>query len=154
MNGSVNPDDWDYSPHGGSAITGEIVCHSRADGFRLPTVEEWEYSASGGQNFKYSGSDNPDEVAWFKDNSEYKSHEAGTKAPNAYGLYDMSGNLWEWCWDRFKEDSNYYRVHKGGSSASGKELCEIQFTGHHYGSRYQPCYSYYTFGFRIARNLR
>ena len=154
VNGSVNPDDWDYSPHGGSAITGEIVCHSRADGFRLPTVEEWEYSASGGQNFKYSGSDNPDEVAWFKDNSEYKSHEAGTKAPNAYGLYDMSGNLWEWCWDRFKEDSNYYRVHKGGSSASGKELCEIQFTGHHYGSRYQPCYSYYTFGFRIARNLR
>ena len=154
VNGSTNPDDWDYSPHGGSAISGEVVRHIRADGFRLLTVDEWEYAANGGQNFKYSGSDNPDEVAWFKDNSDYKSHEVATKSPNGYGLYDMSGNLWEWCWDKFKEDSNYYRIHKGGSVASGKELCEIKFSGHHYGSRSQPCYSYFSFGFRIVRNLR
>lgn len=151
VNGSSNPEDWDYSPHGGSSILDEVVQDLNADGFRLPTEEEWEYAAKGGQNFKYSGSNNPDEVAWFKDNSGYKPHEAGSKSPNGYGLYDMSGSVWEWCWDRFIEKSNYYRIHKGGSIGSGKELCEIKFTGHHYGSRSQPCYSYFTFGFRIAQ---
>ena len=151
---SSNPDDWDYSPHGGSSISADVVQDLNADGFRLLTVEEWEFAAKGGQAYKYSGSGNIDQVAWFKGNSEYKSHEAGTKTANGYGLYDMSGNVWEWCWDRLKKDSNYYRIHKGGSSASARELCEIGFSGHHYGSRYQPCYSYYTFGFRIGRTDR
>ena len=152
VNGSTNPDDWDYSPHCGNSILGEIVQNLSADGFRLPSIKEWEHAASGGKSLAYLGSENLDDVAWYKNNSDFKIHEVALKAPNAYGLYDMSGNVWEWCQDLFQEDSKCYRVRKGGSVASGKELCEIRFTGHHYASRSQPCYSYFTFGFRIVKN--
>ena len=76
---------------------------------RLPTETEWEYAARGGpywgDYFVYSGSDNIDEVGWYKGNSRDKSKEVGKKKPNQLGLYDMSGNLWEWCQDYYHEDT-------------------------------------------------
>jgi formylglycine-generating enzyme required for sulfatase activity len=76
--------------------------------YKLPTEAEWEYAArSGGKREKYSGGDNVDSVAWYDSNSDNKTHPAGTKSQNGLGIYDMSGNVWEWCEDWY--DEGYYR---------------------------------------------
>ncbi len=88
--------------------------------YALPTTIQWEYAARGGvAGQKYSGSDNIDQVAWYGENSDYSIHAVGTKAPNNWGLHDMSGNVWEWCKEtRYVEKSESdleNRVHRGGS---------------------------------------
>ncbi|MDD4310427.1 MAG: SUMF1/EgtB/PvdO family nonheme iron enzyme, partial [Candidatus Cloacimonetes bacterium] len=84
-----------------------VTCDLKANGYRLPTEAEWELAAKAGELFNYSGSDEPDEISWFRENSGGKIKTPGTKSPNGYGLYDMTGNVAEWCWDWF--DANYIR---------------------------------------------
>lgn len=106
VNGTTDTNLWNYTPNDYDSISGTITCDFNANGYRLPTEAEWEYLARGGNLTNsgqtiYSGSDRLDDVAWYYDNSDDKSHEVKKKLPNAMGLYDMTGNVYEWCWDWF-----------------------------------------------------
>ena len=130
-----------------------IDCNFNADGYRLPTVEEWQYAARGGQDYKYSGSDNLDEVGWYKENSEEKTHPVAQKAPNDYGLYDMSGNVMEWCWDSDDDGVCRYLFGSGryicnGSWEDSAGQCEV---GRSYSNGDSLTSS--DLGFRIVRTI-
>jgi formylglycine-generating enzyme required for sulfatase activity len=113
--------------------------------YRLPTEAEWEYAAKGGnqsKGYKYAGSNNLDEVGWYDKNSDSKTHPVGQKKPNELGLYDMSGNVWEWCQDVWHDNYNgapangeawtsggnsSYRVLRGGSWNDGADDCRSAY---------------------------
>ena len=128
--------------------------------FRLPTEAEWEYAARGGKfsrHYGFSGSNDMRSVMWFLDNADSKPHDVKTLWPNELGLYDMSGNVWEWCYDRASEyttepqtdpygaEEGGTRVLRGGSCASRWDACRIS------NRSYMPAKNIKgTFGFRLA----
>jgi len=158
-----------------------VTVNWNANGYRLPTEAEWEFAAIGGnlsKGYIYAGSNNIDEVAWYWENSgdkplsgkhDYdkvknnncKAHPVGTKTPNELGIYDMSGNVWEWCWDWYGDYSSgsqsnptgpangSFRVLRGGSCRSSGYICRVanrSFNG--------PDSSYDSVGFRLSRTIR
>ncbi|MBO4705466.1 MAG: SUMF1/EgtB/PvdO family nonheme iron enzyme [Spirochaetaceae bacterium] len=149
VNGSTNTADWNYTPHNGDSIKGTIEQNEFADGFRLPSEKEWEYAAKGGEDYKFSGSNDINEVGWYKENSEGKTHPVAQKKANGYGLYDMTGNVWEWCWDREVNWLGDTSVIRSGSWYSGSDTCRISYRYNNYG----PNERYENLGFRIVRSV-
>ncbi|WP_170307979.1 formylglycine-generating enzyme family protein [Paenibacillus dakarensis] len=118
-----------------------------ANGFRLPTEAEWQYACKAGTaGYTYG---ELDKIAWYRDNSAGTPHEVGKKEPNAWGLYDMLGNVWEWCFDLYDEQVyGSYRIFRGGSWAEEARGC-----GASCRRRSHPTFSIDDLGFRLARSL-
>jgi len=125
--------------------------------YQLPTEAQWEYAARGGQNYVYAGSDTLDVVGWYGKNSGWRSHPVGQKRPNGYGLYDMTGNVWEWCQDWYAPypespvsnptgpSTGTEHVMRGGSWFNELRDSRVAFRDFNI-----PARRYYFIGFRVA----
>jgi len=153
---------------GGQKVYPDVANFKNTEGFRLPTEVEWEWFARGGQiaieqgtfNYTYSGSNNIDEVAWYVENSG-ETYNVGLKKPNQLGLYDCTGNVWEWCYDtteNIEEGKNYIykafdasnksRRLKGGSWNDISKFCAVLNREIN-----QATDAHYVLGFRIVRTV-
>ena len=133
--------------------------------FRLPTEAEWEFACRGGNNscgYKYSGSNNLGSVAWYDENSGGQTHRVATKAPNELGIYDMSGNVWEWCSDWYGGDytansqtnpkgpyDGPFHMFRGADYDNAAIFCRSSYRIC-YASDYSDDWSDYNLGFRLA----
>jgi formylglycine-generating enzyme len=133
IGGTMNTESWGAIPTTSDDTWNGAGANWNANGYRLPTEAEWQFAARGGNssnNYTYAGSNTIDGVAWYTPNSSNTTHTVGTKAANELGLYDMCGNVWEWCWDWYGDypgtaqtdyrgaASGTIRVVRGGSWGS------------------------------------
>jgi formylglycine-generating enzyme required for sulfatase activity len=147
-----------------------LACDFTATGYRLPTEAEWEYACRAGTSTRYSSGDDPARLkaaAWFKANANQTPHPAGQKAPNAWSLYDMHGNVAEWCHDVYQPD--YYqksesqnppgpaqgakRVLRGGSWRTNEEGCRSAVRNHENPRFADACFGSDSYGFRCVRRV-
>ena len=138
----------------GSSIRFDRNC----TGYALPTEAEWEYASRGGKTFKYSGSNNAREVAWYDGNSRGKTHPVGQKKANGYGLYDMSGNVYEWVWDWYGSYGSGSQTDPTGATGSSSRVLRGGACRYSEGSirvsnryNYGPASQYNYDGFRLRR---
>ena len=127
--------------------TEKIILNLKANGFRLPTEAEWQYACQAGTKEIRHGELN--EIAWFKENSNNQTHEVGQKKPNEWGLYDMLGNVWEWCSDIYDESIyGSYRIFRGGGWCDQERsiMATTRRRSHPFSFKIDDL------GFRIAQN--
>ncbi|MBR6081040.1 MAG: SUMF1/EgtB/PvdO family nonheme iron enzyme [Treponema sp.] len=126
VDGETDPKYWGYMPHNYETINSDVDCDFNTNGYRLPTNDEWEKAANGGDNYTYSGSNDLDEVGWYGDNSNNVTHSVAQKMENSYGLYDISGNVCEWVWNTCLGRVNRYIC--GGSWSDCADRCEVTYS--------------------------
>jgi hypothetical protein len=139
--------DLDALPAGAlDAAADRIVWDRAADGYRLPTEAEWEHACRAGTTGPRYGP--LDEIAWYRDNSDGRVHDVGGKQPNAWGLHDMLGNVWDWCWDVYDpEIYGTYRVLRGGGWFDEHWSCRASVR-----RRSHPTFRVDDVGFRVVRS--
>lgn len=132
VEGSKNPSEWNYEIHSGDFIEADVLWDFSANGYRLPTEAEWECSAKGGiflNDASASILSNPENYAWFNENSLNTTHPVALKKMNACGLYDIGGNVWEWCWDWYHDDyADYIKI------GTREDAVVLNPTGKSYGT--------------------
>lgn len=159
IRGSSNGAKWPSSSSvDSSSFMGKLRARTGLD-FDLPTEAQWEYACRAGTTTKYYWGDSMnDDYAWYEDNSINSTHTVGGKAPNAWGIYEVNGNVWEWCLDWYGALA-YGTDPKGSSSGSnrvrrgGSWLCDADICASSYRSNVTPSYVYDGSGFRLVRTL-
>jgi formylglycine-generating enzyme required for sulfatase activity len=159
INGGTDPGEWGTVPTSSNSFWEAVTCDWGAGGYRLPTEAEWEYACRAGTTTAYyTGEAITNGTGWYVDNSGGQAHPAGQKQANACGLYDMAGNVWEWCWDWWGAygdgsqtnprgpSAGAVRVSRGGGWVIGGAELRSAFR---YGS--DPTFRSYIFGFRLVR---
>lgn len=127
---------------------GDAECDWNCDGYRLPTEAEWEYACRAGSNDARYGE--IDAIAWYEGNSAGGRHGVGKKAANAWGLHDMIGNVWEWCWDIYDAKVyGPYRVFRGGGWNDTAAACRASCR-----RKSHPAFKIDDLGFRLTRSIR
>ena len=146
-------------PSSSNSTWNSLTYDKEAKGYRLPTEAEWEYIAweAGTSTTTYSGSNTIDDVAWYSSNSSSKNHEVKGKKANSLGIYDMSGNVWEWCYDWYGTvssttadtgaSSGSFRVLRGGAWDNDASYCAVSYRYY-----YKPFIRLNCYGFRVVRS--
>jgi formylglycine-generating enzyme required for sulfatase activity len=159
INGKTNPTEWGTVPTSSDATWNAVIIVAGSTGYRLPTEAQWEYACRAGTTTAYNTGDTiSDDTGWYESNSGDKTHEVGKKSANAWGLYDMHGNVMEWCWDWYGDYPSTSQTDPMGASSGnnrvrrdGSWLVYDVFLRSAYRNSSNPYNRYYGIGFRLVR---